>query len=493
MVESTRNLRVSDEPTMLLRNTYSSDPRGSVMEKACDVAEEKNSIAPSEEATTHDGVGVDTTPTGKTCLPILTVTSSPDRGHPRRAGSLKSPRIGEFVAQNFHAVQKKVLGHQRKHSDASTTSSSSRSSHGWRLSSLRHPRSLSLSPSRSKRADDDELWFDSSPPTSAPNANSISSSSNYNRLSSWFSGTQQAGLQHQPAEGSLPTHTVVDFRKRALPATPSTSSLSGAAAAASSQNQAWQNYQMYSGNKEAKTRRSLRKGLANEELLDLGPFEAQSTGLVAALAALDTDTAAASAHPPATATATSPPTNFISSSKTSRTATPHGSSSALSSLGASASGRYGSATSLRLRSGSVVTVISPETDAWERTVYLNGPIRLDYLDVKQRKDSIASMDAFVDAIEDMDTASSASAGAGAGAVAGGGKGGGQRPARRTSSDDQTIDEIVEFFEGFGFDDFAAANSAANSASSERREVYWKARHGAGTAVASTSPPLAVST
>ncbi|KAI9687386.1 MAG: hypothetical protein M1820_010482 [Bogoriella megaspora] len=85
-------------------------------------------------------------------------------------------------------------------------------------------------------------------------------------------------------------------------------------------------------------------------------------------------------------------------------------------------------TALRLRSGSVLTVLRPEQTAWQRFVYIQGPIRLREPEVVPRKGSIASMYPFQDVVEpewDKDPTS----------------------IRRTS-DDAVIDGIIDFFESF---------------------------------------------
>ncbi len=83
--------------------------------------------------------------------------------------------------------------------------------------------------------------------------------------------------------------------------------------------------------------------------------------------------------------------------------------------------------SLALRTGSIVTVVTPEQTAWSRPMYLQGAIRLDSPAAEPRKGSIASLDAFQDAVEDLEAVKTV----------------------RRASDDAVIDEIVDFFESFG--------------------------------------------
>ncbi|OJD29853.1 abc transporter [Diplodia corticola] len=104
-----------------------------------------------------------------------------------------------------------------------------------------------------------------------------------------------------------------------------------------------------------------------------------------------------------------------------------------------------STTSIRLRSGSVVTVIPPEQTAWQRTAYVAGPIRLNnFSNLASSSDaslpglsrkrgkagSVASLDAFQDAIESLL----------------------ENPATqgRRASDENALEELVEYFEDFGF-------------------------------------------
>lgn len=112
-----------------------------------------------------------------------------------------------------------------------------------------------------------------------------------------------------------------------------------------------------------------------------------------------------------------------------------------------------STTSIRLRSGSVVTVIPPEQMAWQRTAYVAGPIRLNNFNSlasangaalpglphppqQQRPrggkfGSVASLDAFQQAVEALP----------------------DNPAvrGRRASDESVLEGLVEYFEDFGFE------------------------------------------
>ena len=85
-------------------------------------------------------------------------------------------------------------------------------------------------------------------------------------------------------------------------------------------------------------------------------------------------------------------------------------------------------TTLPLRSGSVLTVIPPEQSAWQRSVYIQGAMKLPNPNAIARRGSIASMYTFHDAVEQgWDQGSSFS---------------------RKATDDEVIEEILDFFGSF---------------------------------------------
>ncbi|KAK5003719.1 hypothetical protein LTR28_009824, partial [Elasticomyces elasticus] len=91
-------------------------------------------------------------------------------------------------------------------------------------------------------------------------------------------------------------------------------------------------------------------------------------------------------------------------------------------------------TMIRLRSGSVLTVTPPELTAWKRSVYVQGPIRLQPLITPRRKGSIASLEPFYStAALDMIYQKAL-----------------EIPRRR--SDNAVMDEICDFFDDFGVGD-----------------------------------------
>ncbi|KAK6432644.1 hypothetical protein LTR95_011186 [Oleoguttula sp. CCFEE 5521] len=89
-------------------------------------------------------------------------------------------------------------------------------------------------------------------------------------------------------------------------------------------------------------------------------------------------------------------------------------------------------TQIHLRGGSIVTVSPPELTAWQRSVYLQGAIKLPKPAILPRKNSVASMEPFQDAIDRVYQSALFV------------------PRRR--SDDAIVDDICEFFDEFGFND-----------------------------------------
>ncbi|GAB7364936.1 hypothetical protein MBLNU230_g5724t1 [Neophaeotheca triangularis] len=89
-------------------------------------------------------------------------------------------------------------------------------------------------------------------------------------------------------------------------------------------------------------------------------------------------------------------------------------------------------TQIQLRNGSVVTINTPESTAWLRHAYIQGPIRLNKTAVTMRKDSIASLEPFQETVDRLyqDTLT----------------------ITRRRSEDATIDEICDFFDEFDFED-----------------------------------------
>lgn len=97
------------------------------------------------------------------------------------------------------------------------------------------------------------------------------------------------------------------------------------------------------------------------------------------------------------------------------------------------------ATQIHLRNGSIVTLTPPELTAWQPAVYLHGPIKLPKPTIMPRKNSVATLDPFQDAIERLYQDALTI------------------PRRR--SDDAVVDDICDFFDAFGFDiiNFAGDN------------------------------------
>lgn len=93
------------------------------------------------------------------------------------------------------------------------------------------------------------------------------------------------------------------------------------------------------------------------------------------------------------------------------------------------------ATQIHLRGGSVVTVTPPELTAWQRSIYIHGPIRLPKPVILPRKNSVASMEPFQESIDRVYQDALFV------------------PRRR--SDDAVVDDVCEFFDDFGFDDIGS--------------------------------------
>ncbi|KAK3686814.1 hypothetical protein LTR37_019447 [Vermiconidia calcicola] len=89
---------------------------------------------------------------------------------------------------------------------------------------------------------------------------------------------------------------------------------------------------------------------------------------------------------------------------------------------------------IHLRGGSVITVTPPELTAWKRSVYVQGPIKLPKPVIVPRKNSVASLEPFQEAIEQVYQHALSV------------------PRRR--SDDAIVDDVCEFFDDFGFDEIS---------------------------------------
>lgn len=95
------------------------------------------------------------------------------------------------------------------------------------------------------------------------------------------------------------------------------------------------------------------------------------------------------------------------------------------------------ATRMHLRGGSLLTVSPPELNPWQRTVYIQGPIKLPKPEILPRKNSLASLEPFQEAIDQVYQDAL------------------NIPRRR--SDDRVLDDVCDFFDDFEFDpvNFAA--------------------------------------
>ncbi|EME49953.1 hypothetical protein DOTSEDRAFT_31089 [Dothistroma septosporum NZE10] len=116
------------------------------------------------------------------------------------------------------------------------------------------------------------------------------------------------------------------------------------------------------------------------------------------------------------------------------------------------------ATQIHLRGGSIVTVTPLELTAWKPTVYIHGPIKLPKPAIMPRKNSVASLEPFQEAVDNVyQNALSI-------------------PRRR--SDDAVVDDICDFFDEFGFElvsfDGEALSSMMAVAMDEDKEDAGKA-------------------
>ncbi|KAK4961337.1 hypothetical protein LTR10_001827 [Elasticomyces elasticus] len=92
------------------------------------------------------------------------------------------------------------------------------------------------------------------------------------------------------------------------------------------------------------------------------------------------------------------------------------------------------ATLIHLRGGSIVTVTPPELTAWQKHVYIQGPIKLPTPAILPRKNSVASLEPFQQAIDMVYQHALVV------------------PRRR--SDDAVVEDICEWLDEFGFEDIS---------------------------------------
>ncbi|KAK5681170.1 hypothetical protein LTS10_006932 [Elasticomyces elasticus] len=92
------------------------------------------------------------------------------------------------------------------------------------------------------------------------------------------------------------------------------------------------------------------------------------------------------------------------------------------------------ATLIHLRGGSIVTVTPPELTAWQKHVYIQGPIKLPTPAILPRKNSVASLEPFQVAIDMVYQHALVV------------------PRRR--SDDAVVEDICEWLDEFGFEDIS---------------------------------------
>lgn len=108
-------------------------------------------------------------------------------------------------------------------------------------------------------------------------------------------------------------------------------------------------------------------------------------------------------------------------------------------------------TSLHLRGGSIITVTPPEMTAWQQHVYVQGPIKLPTPVIMPRKNSVASLEPFQEAIDQVyQDALNVS---------------------RRRSDDAVEEDIVEWFDEFGFEDVKFAGDVLEVEDIELGEMH----------------------
>lgn len=123
-------------------------------------------------------------------------------------------------------------------------------------------------------------------------------------------------------------------------------------------------------------------------------------------------------------------------------------------------------TQIHLRNGSVVTVSPPEMTAWKRSHYIQGPIKLPKPVIVPRKNSMASLEAFQQVVDQVYQEAL------------------NIPRRR--SDDAVVDDVCEFFDEFGFDEINFEGDILTADEMIIDEIMEES--GQDSAGFSTSPP-----
>lgn len=129
------------------------------------------------------------------------------------------------------------------------------------------------------------------------------------------------------------------------------------------------------------------------------------------------------------------------------------------------------ATEIHLATGTVLTVTPPELTPWQRSIYVQGPIKLLMPVVMPRNHSIASLEPFQEAVEQAYRTALL------------------LPCRR--SDDTVYDDICEWYDDFGFADVSFEHdvlSLATTATRRQSEATVTAVEATRPAHRSLAPP-----
>ncbi|KAK1072064.1 hypothetical protein LTR74_002894 [Friedmanniomyces endolithicus] len=127
------------------------------------------------------------------------------------------------------------------------------------------------------------------------------------------------------------------------------------------------------------------------------------------------------------------------------------------------------ATMIHLRGGSIVTVTPPELTAWQKQVYIQGPIKLPTPAILPQKNSVASLEPFQEAIDRVYQHALVV------------------PRRR--SDDAVVEDICEWVDEFGFEDVSYQGDTLMIDESTVDEVQELGEEGSHEIERFSTPPL----
>ncbi|KAK0342575.1 hypothetical protein LTR59_007370 [Friedmanniomyces endolithicus] len=127
------------------------------------------------------------------------------------------------------------------------------------------------------------------------------------------------------------------------------------------------------------------------------------------------------------------------------------------------------ATMIHLRGGSIVTVTPPELTAWQKQAYIQGPIKLPTPAILPRKNSVASLEPFQEAIDRVYQHALVV------------------PRRR--SDDAVVEDICEWVDEFGFEDVSYQGDTLMIDESTVDEVQELGEEGGHDIERFSTPPL----